>query len=258
MEAAVAPGWNPCGEYQKGMAVWSNQQPLGTPRPAVQCYPGPSSLLKTSCSNDLDQYFPAATVHSDVWLVLDCENRGVLKMKKSSGAGGLAVARVFVAACLAVVTTVGAARAATVTYSLVEVFLVDGGQITGSFDWTYTIDDFEGGVGNFSALEIPYTNASLDNAGLNITIETGSIEITSIGNYHDEGLDITLRLPLLLDPTQSTPIAVGPDPGSSYFECCGNGFKDQPFRSGSIAPIISPIAKPSAWWRFAIPPYVDR
>lgn len=214
--------------------------------------------LNFGCSIDLDHPFPAATVHSEMISVLGWENRDVLKMKQSSGVGCLAVARVFVVACLAVVATMGAARAATVTYSLVEVFLVDGGQITGSFEWTYTIDDFEGGAGHFSALEIPYTDASLDNAGLNITIETGSIEITSIGNYHDEGLDITLRLPLLLNPTQPTPIAVGPDPGSSYFECCGNGFKDQPFRSGSIAPIIPPIAKPSAWWRFAIPPYADR
>lgn len=179
-------------------------------------------------------------------------------MKQSRSSEALVLARMFVVACLAVIATTAVARAATVTYNLVDVFLQDGQQITGSFEWIYEVDDFEGGAGQFSTLEIPYTGASLDNASLNITIETGSIEITSIGNYHDEGLDITLRLPSRLQPTQTTLIAVGSEPGSSYFECCGNGFKDQPFISGSIAPVIVPVVTPSAWWRFAIPPYSDR
>jgi len=34
-------------------------------------------------------------------------------------------------------------RAATVSYTLENVFLADGAQMTGAFDWTYTPGDFE-------------------------------------------------------------------------------------------------------------------
>jgi len=48
----------------------------------------------------------------------------------------------------------------------------------------------------------------------------------------DMGLDITLRLSQPLTPTASASI----DLSLSFFECCGNGFHDQPFLSGSISP----------------------
>ncbi|MDA9982204.1 hypothetical protein N9H39_05615 [Gammaproteobacteria bacterium] len=142
-------------------------------------------------------------------------------------------------------------QAATVSYTLDNVILLDGQQITGTFDWTYDIGDFEGGNGVFTALEIPWTIYSFADGNLNIEIQADSIEITGNGNYHDIGLDISLFLLSPLTPTQSTSI----DLARSFFECCGNGFKDQLFSSGSISPIIS-IPIPAAWWRFATPPYL--
>ena len=67
----------------------------------------------------------------------------------------LRVVRGALFSCLAVVMSVGAAQAAIVSYSLDDVFLEDGSQMTGAFDWTYEIGDFEGGSGVFTALEIP-------------------------------------------------------------------------------------------------------
>lgn len=127
------------------------------------------------------------------------------------------------------------AQAATVNYTLDNVVLADGEQITGAFEWTYSAGDFEGGSGEFTALDIPYTIYSFADGNLNIDIQTNSIEISGNGNYHDVGLDITLSLLQPLTPAQSAPI----DLDLSFFECCGNGFKDQLFQSGSISPIAS-------------------
>jgi hypothetical protein len=124
------------------------------------------------------------------------------------------------------------AHAATVNYTLDKVILADGQQITGTFDWTYSVDDFEGGSGVFTSLEIPYTIYSFIDGNLNLDIQSDSIEISGNGNYHDVGLDITLKLSQSFTPTQSASM----DLGLSFFECCGNGFKDQPFQSGSIVP----------------------
>ena len=124
------------------------------------------------------------------------------------------------------------AHAAMVNYTLDNVILADGQQITGTFDWTYSVDDFEGGSGAFTALEIPYTSYSFADGNLNLDIQPDSIEISGNGNFHDVGLDITLKLSPSFTPTQSASM----DLGLSFFECCGNGFKDQPFQSGSIVP----------------------
>lgn len=124
------------------------------------------------------------------------------------------------------------ANAATVNYTLDNLILADGQQIFGTFDWTYSAGDFEGGSGAFTALEIPYTIYSFSAGTLNTDIQSDSVEISGNGNYHDVGLDITLKLTQPFTPTQSAPI----DLGLSFFECCGNGFKDQFFQSGSIVP----------------------
>ena len=143
--------------------------------------------------------------------------------------------------CIVVTTN---ANAATVIYTLDNVILDDGEQITGMFYWTSDIEDFEGGSGEFTALEIPYTPHYLGDPDLSIEIQTTSIEITGIGNYHDAGLDISLKFDAAFTPTQSSVI----DPNTSSFECCGNGFKDQPFQSGSV----SPIPQPANLYHFAI------
>ena len=138
--------------------------------------------------------------------------------------------------CLAVIMTTGSVQAATVSYILDDIFLEDGTQMTGAFDWTYTIDDFEGGSGVFTALEIPWlpngSEPPLEEPGMVLTIENNQIEISLDGNFHDYGLDISLKYVEPLSPTQSSLI----DLGASFFECCGNGFHDQRFQSGRIIP----------------------
>lgn len=134
-------------------------------------------------------------------------------------------------------------RAETIKYTLDNLFLNDGEQITGTFDWVFNVDDFEGGSGVFTALEIPYTIYSFAEGSLDYVIETKSIEISGNLNYHDAGLDITLVFPQSqpLSPTQSAPI----DLSLSRFECCGNGFKDQPFLSGNVSPSATPAPVPA-------------
>ena len=149
--------------------------------------------------------------------------------------------------CLCIVVTANA-NAATVIYTLDNVILDDGEQITGMFYWTYDIDDFEGGTGVFTALEIPWrpdaTVPPLEQEGMVLTIENNQIEISLDNNFHDYGLDISLKFVQPLSPTQSSVI----DPNTSSFECCGNGFKDQPFQSGSV----SPIPQPANLYHFSI------
>jgi hypothetical protein len=53
---------------------------------------------------------------------------------------------------LTAVISVGTAQAETVSYTLEDIFLKDNTQMTGAFDWTYTIGDFVGGSGVFTAL----------------------------------------------------------------------------------------------------------
>lgn len=132
--------------------------------------------------------------------------------------------------------TASNAHADTATYTLDNVILVDGQQITGTFIWTFSADDFTGGSGEFTSLNIPYTGYSLTNGNLNIDIQTNSIEISGNGDYHDQGLDISMFLSPPLSPTQSASL----DLGLSFFECCGNGFRSQPFNNGNIAPSTSP------------------
>ena len=139
------------------------------------------------------------------------------------------------------------AHAATVSYTIDNLFLVDGTQMTGAFDWTYNAGDFEGGAGVFTALEIPYrpggTLPPLQDENRVLTIEFKQIEISLDGNFHDYGLDISLKYPLGLSPTQSASI----DETISSYECCGNGFKDQDFQSDGM---ISPVPLPAAAWLF--------
>ena len=79
-----------------------------------------------------------------------------------------------------------------------------------------------------------------------LIIEYNQIEISLDGNFHDYGLDIKLKYVQPLSLTQPAPI----DLNTSFFECCGNGFKDQHFSSGSISPVISSVPVPAAAWLF--------
>mgnify|MGYP001144910960 CR=1 FL=1 len=90
---------------------------------------------------------------------------------------------------------------------------------------------------------IPLVLPPLEDENMVLTIEFKQIEISLDGNLHDYGLDIILKYPLGLSPTQSASI----DETISSYECCGNGFKDQDFQSGGM---ISPVPLPAAAWLF--------
>jgi hypothetical protein len=161
------------------------------------------------------------------------------------------IVRVALFSWLAAILAVGSAQAAIVSYTLDDVFLLDDTQMTGAFDWTYTIGDFEGGNGVFTALEIPWRPGGsvppLEQEGMIFTIENNQIEISLDGNLHDYGLDITLKFLQPLSPTQPSSI----DLITSFYECCGNGFNDQPFRSGTISPAVTSVPIPAALPLFA-------
>jgi hypothetical protein len=149
--------------------------------------------------------------------------------------------------------TVSSVNAATVSYIFDNVFLDNNTQLTGAFDWDYTIGDFEGGTGTFTALEIPVQpNGSappLEDPNMVLTIENNQIEISLDGNFHDYGLDIIMKFVQPLSPTQSSLIGLE-DPNESFYECCGNGFQDHYFSSGSITPVASSVPVPAAVWLF--------
>ena len=165
-------------------------------------------------------------------------------MKKIFETANLRIVRVLLFSWLAAIMSVGSVQASVVSYTLDDIFLEDGTQITGAFDWTYKIGDFEGGSGVFTALEIPWqpngATPPLEQEGMVLTIENKQIEISLDGNFHDYGLDISLKFVQALSPTQSSLINLN----TSFFECCGNGFKDQPFIKGSISPVPIPAALP--------------
>jgi hypothetical protein len=182
---------------------------------------------------------------------MDKYNNGVFTMKKSHKLLRLRNFLGLATVCLAVFMTMGATQAATISYTLDDVFLVDGSQMTGAFDWTYTIGDFEGGSGLFTALEIPWrpggTLPPLEDAGMVLTIENNQIEISLDGNVHDYGLDISLKFVQPLSPILPSLINLT----TSFYECCGNGFKDQFFSGGSISPDVSSVPIPAAFPLFA-------
>ena len=172
-------------------------------------------------------------------------------MKQTFVTARLWIVRVALFSWLAAVMSVGTAQAATVSYTLDDIFLDDGTQMTGAFDWTYTIGDFEGGSGIFTALELPHgpngTVPPLEQEGMVLTIEYRQIEISLDANLHDYGLDIILKFVQPLSPTQSSLI----DLDTSFYECCGNGFEDHFFSSGSISPVVSSVPIPAAFPLFA-------
>ncbi len=83
------------------------------------------------------------------------------------------------------------AKAHTITYQLNDVYLGSASrEMTGTFEWTYNSGDFENGSGLFTDLYIPWYGSEISD--FNITIEPKSIEFTLAGNFHDQGVDITL------------------------------------------------------------------
>ena len=92
------------------------------------------------------------------------------------------------------------ARADTLEYELSNVWLLpdvthpwdDAQPMTGTFIWTFDGGDFENGTGVFTSLDIPWWSEKTD-PELEENIQTESLEITMVGNYHDYGVDVTLQ-----------------------------------------------------------------
>lgn len=126
-------------------------------------------------------------------------------------------------------------QATTVNYTFENIILDTGRQMAGDFSWTFAAEDFENGVGQFSYLDIPYTNH--DHTDLNAAFDVGnSIEITLVGSVHDDGVDITLFLSQPLTPTSGATI----DLARSRYEIGGNGFHTGIFLGGSV--VLSQVA----------------
>ncbi len=135
-------------------------------------------------------------------------------------------------------------HAKTVYYTLDNVMLDDGTQMTGVFSWSFT-NDFEKGSGQFIALDIPWTSHDESDLFANIDV-TKTIEITLTNNVHDDGVDIKLVLEQPLTPTTSSLLVleelVPGEGGESKYEIGGNGFHTGQFLSGSIAPINATLS----------------
>lgn len=122
------------------------------------------------------------------------------------------------------------AHAETVYYSLDNVILDDGTQMTGLISWSYTAGDFENGVRQFVYLTIPHSFHNQDD--LITTIEPAQIEIALAQNTDSDGVDIKLGLQSPLTPYTSS--LVDTNKTASKYSIGGDGFHDGGFVSGSI------------------------
>jgi hypothetical protein len=134
------------------------------------------------------------------------------------------------------------AQSATVTYDLNDVWLLpdishpraSARQMTGTFEWTYTVGDFENGSGRFLAYQIPWWNRT--SPSLTANVAPDSIEFTLNGNYHDLGVDLTLRMAPPLSPYLPSPI----DTARSGFEIQVGVSHQGHVVSGSVVPRCQP------------------
>jgi hypothetical protein len=100
----------------------------------------------------------------------------------------------------------------------------------GSFDWTYTVGDFDNGSGVFTSIYLPYYGSNLTDLGINI--DTNSIEMSYIPNVHGYGVDATLFLVTPLSPT--VPSLIDTVRSTEEYE---NGLTTKGhFTSGSVVP----------------------
>jgi len=144
--------------------------------------------------------------------------------------------------CLAALVIVSTTQAATVTYTLDNVLQDNAQQMTGSFDWTYTEDDFENGSGVFTELFIPGHGSDIDALTINFDIAK-SIEFSLTANVHGGGVNVSLFLLTALTPTQSALL----DLSRSSYEIEGGG-SNGGFTGGSVSPTAVPV--PAAAWLF--------
>lgn len=101
------------------------------------------------------------------------------------------------------------AQTATVTYNLDNVWMIADVShpwstttypMTGTFEWTYVVGDFENGSGVYTAMNVPWYGTDVNS--LVFTIDLNSIEMVLPGNWQNLGLDITMHLIEDLSPTE--------------------------------------------------------
>jgi hypothetical protein len=136
------------------------------------------------------------------------------------------------------------AHAATVSYTLENVWLDDTQQMTGTFSWTYTAGDFENGEGLFSEIYVPRYGTDL--SGLVITTDTSSIEVSLLDNLDSRNIGLSLKLIEPFTPTTGSLLDLTVT--ESKWEDFDGG--KHPFISGSITPVVSSVPVPAAAWLF--------
>ncbi|NOQ90680.1 MAG: VPLPA-CTERM sorting domain-containing protein [Gammaproteobacteria bacterium] len=144
--------------------------------------------------------------------------------------------------CIAAMMFISSATAATVDYTLDNIMQNNGEQLTGTFQWTYTEDDFENGEGLFTELYIPGYGSDITGLTINFDIAK-SIEFSLTANLHSLGVNVSLFLLDPLTPTTSAFI----DTSRSTYEV-ESGARRGGFVSGSITPIVVPL--PASLWLF--------
>ena len=142
-------------------------------------------------------------------------------------------------ACLLGLTSAASAQTATVKYNLDNVWMIADVShpwstttypMTGSFEWTYTVGDFENGTGTWLTMNIPWYGTNV--SSLIINIDVGSIEFTLPGNWQNLGVDITLKLLEDLSPTDPSNL----DLVNSAFDIENGSIHKGHFVSGQIIP----------------------
>ena len=102
--------------------------------------------------------------------------------------------------------------------------------MTGQFEWTYDVGDFENGTGEMVWVNIPWFGSNL--AEMIITIETGSMEFSLNGNWHNRGLDVNLKYVNAFTETSAAVI----DTQLSSFDIEAGGIYQGHVTSGRIKP----------------------
>lgn len=141
------------------------------------------------------------------------------------------------AVTLAALTPGVDAQTQTVTYELQDVWLTPSWgsprQLTGSFEWTYTLGDFENGSGEMLAVGMPWFGLGPEWVAGNFDV--GTLEYTMIGNWHDYGVDVSLKLAQDLSP--DNPSAIDLVNSKFDIENLGVGHSGV-ITSGSVVPLI--------------------
>ena len=118
---------------------------------------------------------------------------------------------------LSALAPAAAAQTRTVTFELEDIWFNSSNQLTGTFEWTYQVGDWENGTAEFLDIYVPGYGSDLNN--LVFTVEVDAIEITLNGSYHGMGVDVFIRLLSDLHPQQPALV----DTANSPYDIEGTG-----------------------------------